>query len=78
MKLVPVDFMDYNRGTRTNIGAYVKEFADSEHMTVEIVGYPHKTACSCQSAFTNYLRKNKIGHIVAISRGDKVYLVKKY
>ena len=79
MKLVPYDkaklgYVSY--GASKNF-ALLKEFMDSDLDCVEVEGYPHKDAASCQSSLYGSMKNFGFNNIKIVARGDRVFLVRK-
>lgn len=80
MKLVPCENIHAIRSiVRNNNQAIIREFVDGEHDCVEVVGYNHKTACSCQASLRKTIVSLRMQNSIGVSiRGDHVYLYKKH
>ena len=54
------------------------KFAESNYDCVEVGGYPHKNARSCQRCLINAIQHYKIHNIKVAIRGERVFLIKEY
>lgn len=71
--LVEVDLKSFSATVNQEI---LDEFMDSDMECAEVMGYTQKTAYSCVASLTSSIKRFKYHGVKAISRGDKVYLIK--
>lgn len=71
--LVEVDFKSFAETRNQEI---LDEFMDSDMECAEVMDYTHKTATSCAGSLNTSIKRFKYHGVKAISRSNKVYLIK--
>ena len=76
MKLTKVEYNTISQHyKRTKLAPFIDEFIEMNTQAVEIVGYTHKTASSCATAFNIALKGSNHNYIKARVIQGKPYLL---
>lgn len=76
LKKCNINEIDHSTYAKSDNMALLEEFLKSDMDCAEVQGYTHKSAIGCTASLNSSIKTYRFHGIKAITRKDKVYLVK--